>query len=458
MIGIPDIDKQVVIRAKEKDEEAIAEIINTIDKRSYTIVYNCLGANKKHVNEVEDIVQNAYIKAFSRIDLLKDNNFSPWFYTILEREVIDYSRTSYAQNKPFEFSQVENDEFNESYEDTIENTHKEFEPQASVDYSELKQGILDCLNQLPEMQRTALYLHYIEKRKISEISEMYDTKENTVKSWLKYGRKGMKNILEDLQKQNRAFYGISIIPFFIWMFSEEAQRTTVVKAAEIAHQAIMIESSKTIGVAEASKSVAAVAKSKGIGATVKPLLGMVQTKAVALTMAGVVATGVGAGVVITKNDASNEKAQVETVHSENKNDVKKEVSKDHTHTWEPVYKTVHHKEVKETQTVVDQEAYDEPVYETRTVYKQQVIISDKTTGQVLYQGDSNGVPDSVKSLDPSTVNQGSSFPEKVEEKYQTGTIHHDAVTHQEEVVVQEAYDEQVLKGYKCSECGEEKDS
>ena len=149
MIGIPDIDEQIVLRAKEKDEEAIAEIINTIDKRCYTIVYNCLGANKKYVNDVEDIVQNAYIKAFRKIDSLKDNNFSPWFYTILEREVIDYTRTSYVKNKPIEFSQVDNDDFNESYEDTIENNNKAFEPKASVDYSELKQGILDCLNQLP---------------------------------------------------------------------------------------------------------------------------------------------------------------------------------------------------------------------------------------------------------------------------------------------------------------------
>lgn len=176
MIGIPDIDEQVVIKAKEKDEEAITEIIKTIDNSCYTIVYHCLGANKKYVNDVEDIIQNAYIKAFSRIDSLKDNRFSAWFYTILEREVIDYTRTSYVKNKPIELSQVDYDGFNESYEDTIENNNKAFEPKANVDYAQLKQGILDCINQLPEMQRTAIYLHYIEKRKISEIAQMYETK------------------------------------------------------------------------------------------------------------------------------------------------------------------------------------------------------------------------------------------------------------------------------------------
>lgn len=257
-------------------------------------------------------------------------------------------------------------------------------------------------------------------------------------------------------KQNKSFYGISIIPFFIWMFSEEVQRSTVVKAAEIAHEAIAYESSKTIGIAESSKGVAAISQKKGIITTMKvaakPLLATVQTKAVALTIAGVVATGVGAGVVKTINDPSNEKGQVETVKANEKDKIKQ----DHTHTWEPVYKTVHHKAETQTQTIVDQDAYDEPVYGTRTVYKQQVIVSDKATGTVLYQGYTDNVPDSIKALDSSTVNYGTSFPEKVEEKYQTGTIHHDAITHREQVVVKEAYDEEVLTGYTCS-CGQTKE-
>lgn len=184
----------------------------------------------------------------------------------------------------------------------------------------------------------------------------------------------------------------------------------------------------------------------------KPLFTTIQTKAVALTMAGVVATGVGAGVVKTMNQTSDEKDQVETV----KADQKDEIKQDYTHTWEPVYKTVHHEAETKTQTIVDQDAYDEPVYSTRTVFKQQVIVSDKTTGTVLYQGCTDNMPASVKALDASTVNYGTSFPEKVEEQYQSGTIHHDAITHQEQVVVKEAYDEEVLTGYTCS-CGETKE-
>lgn len=99
MTGLPDIDSELIARAKKKDEEAIADIIHQIDKRCYSIVFHCLNGNKRHVEEIEDIVQDAYIKAFTSLDKLKDdNNFAPWMYTILERALIDYTRSSLAKN------------------------------------------------------------------------------------------------------------------------------------------------------------------------------------------------------------------------------------------------------------------------------------------------------------------------------------------------------------------------
>ncbi len=235
MAGLPDIDKELVIRAKQNDEQAIAEIIRQIDSQCYSIVYYCLKRNKRYVSDIEDIVQAAYTNAFTHMSSLKNNNFAPWMYTILERSVIDFTRSSYAKNKPSYFSEYDSDDFGEKFENTFENDNKTFEPEASVDYSELQKGLQEVMEQLPDVQRTAIYLRYIEKRKVSEIAEMYDTNENTVKSWLNYGRKSMKAIIEQLQKENKAFFGIGAIPFFVWMASKEVQRATPVQAAEIAH-------------------------------------------------------------------------------------------------------------------------------------------------------------------------------------------------------------------------------
>ena len=113
-------------------------------------------------------------------------------------------------------------------------------------------------------------------------------------------------------------------------------------------------------------------------------------------------------------------------------------------------KTVHHDAVtrQETYTVVDKEAYDEPVYETHVVCK------------VCGQDFGKGSEASLNAGDHSAIT-GHSYHST---KAQAGTKHHDAVTHQETktvvvtpaydetVVVKQAYDETVTTGYKCL-CG-----
>lgn len=128
----------------------------------------------------------------------------------------------------------------------------------------------------------------------------------------------------------------------------------------------------------------------------------------------------------------------------------------HTHSWEAVTKTVHHDaETKtvhhdavtktETVTVVDKEAWDEPVYESRYICNRcgfSTKDGDEISGHLI------------------SVCGGGCHVGKV----QIDTIHHDAVTHQEErtvvikeawdetIVVKPAWDETVTTGYKCS-CG-----
>lgn len=130
---------------------------------------------------------------------------------------------------------------------------------------------------------------------------------------------------------------------------------------------------------------------------------------------------------------------------------------EHKHNYNiPVTKTVHHDAVtktvhhdavtrQETYTVVDKEAYDEPVYETHYVCK--VCGYD-----AIKDGD---------AISMHSVDTGHSYTSK---RVLVGTTHHDAVTHQETktvvvtpaydetVVVKQAYDETITTGYRCS-CG-----
>lgn len=159
----------------------------------------------------------------------------------------------------------------------------------------------------------------------------------------------------------------------------------------------------------------------------------------------------------TTNSGTSKPSGNNTSSSNSSNNSSSSKGDEHKHNYNiPITKTVHHDAVtkvvhhdavtrQETYTVVDKEAYDEPVYDSHYVCK----VCGYDAGK---DGDAIG---------DHSAETGHSYTVK---KVQTGTKHHDAVTHQETrtvtvtpaydetVVVKQAYDETVTTGYKCS-CG-----
>lgn len=129
----------------------------------------------------------------------------------------------------------------------------------------------------------------------------------------------------------------------------------------------------------------------------------------------------------------------------------------HNHDWVKQTKTVHHDEEghfedvqKGTRTVVDEEAWDEPVYETKAV-----------CSACGYEVDSTSeINDHLDThYDPELGYSDASYSTK---RVQVDTIHHPEKTHEEPVYEQEwrvdrkAWDETVVTGYRCRTCGAEK--
>lgn len=107
----------------------------------------------------------------------------------------------------------------------------------------------------------------------------------------------------------------------------------------------------------------------------------------------------------------------------------------HTHNWVQQYTTVYHEEVGHSEQVwvVDAQAWDEPVYENRTICNK------------------CGADITENPIDHSVICRSSYHNEDI----QVGTIHHDEVGHYESkwVVDSQAWTETVPNGYSCSGCG-----
>lgn len=106
----------------------------------------------------------------------------------------------------------------------------------------------------------------------------------------------------------------------------------------------------------------------------------------------------------------------------------------HKHNWVAQTKTVHHDAVTEQVYVVDQAAYDDPIYEWREICN-------------------NCGADITNDPGIHSAEFGHSYSSK---PVQVGATHHDEVGHYETKTVSEAWDETVTTGYTCSGCGASK--
>lgn len=108
----------------------------------------------------------------------------------------------------------------------------------------------------------------------------------------------------------------------------------------------------------------------------------------------------------------------------------------HTHNWIPSgYKKIHHDATGHYETKVVQDAWDEPVFENRTICNQ--------CGKDLTNF----------SEDALSIHMGEYGHSYSIKPVKVGSIHHDAVTKRVWVEDSAAWDESVITGYKCTGCG-----
>ena len=247
------MEKGLIVRARKKDNEAIAEIIQLTERKAYFIAYKVVN------NEAtaKDIVQEAYIQAFQKLDQLSDDSkFESWFNQIVSHKALDYTKSKQGKNKPVEFSSLDDEEDRLEFEANIKNDKASFEPEASMNYKELQEGVQGVLSELPENQRLALMMYYFEDMSVSEIADVYGVSENTVKGYLAYGRKKIKTIIESMREKGVSFYGVAPMPFLTWMLHDQMAKTAV---SHVSKDIII----KTVGTSAAASTAGAAATKTG---------------------------------------------------------------------------------------------------------------------------------------------------------------------------------------------------
>ncbi|MEQ9403337.1 MAG: sigma-70 family RNA polymerase sigma factor [Cyclobacteriaceae bacterium] len=166
-----------ISQLKQGNELAAFNLYNSYSQTMYNTLIRISGDTEA----AKDLLQEAFVKAFKRIEDLDDPKaFAGWLKRIVVNTGIEYTR-----KRKYEFEEL-NDEREEFAEEIAEDRF--IEPDV----------LHSAIKELPDGCRTVLSLHLLEGYKHSEVAEELGISESTSKTQYRHAKKLLKEKLHHL--------------------------------------------------------------------------------------------------------------------------------------------------------------------------------------------------------------------------------------------------------------------
>lgn len=181
-------DDQLVKRAISGDQDAFKELMNKYQKPLYFHIVKMVKNNE----QIEDIIQESFVKAFSNLNSYNTNYaFSTWLYRITTNHTIDHLRKKKLQttsiNEPIRSKD------GEMQFQIVGNA----ETDRQIIRKERKKIVSDAIQNLPEKYREVIEMRHLEEMSYQEISEQLDLPLGTVKAHIFRAREMLYKALID---------------------------------------------------------------------------------------------------------------------------------------------------------------------------------------------------------------------------------------------------------------------
>ena len=182
-------DKHILARARRGELDAFEELVRRYEKRVYVIALRSSG----NPEDAADITQEVFLRAWRSIENFRgDSGFSTWLFRITMNICVDHARHRQAQPQTTTLT-TEDDE-----ERPIHDTAPT--PEEQLDNRELGRELAAALAEISEEHRRIVLLRDVSGMSYSEIAEILEISEGTVKSRLARARIALRRIL--LQRGN----------------------------------------------------------------------------------------------------------------------------------------------------------------------------------------------------------------------------------------------------------------
>lgn len=189
--GTGPTDLELVEAVGRGDRRAYGTLVDRHLKSVYAVALRVLG----HASDAEDVSQDAFLRAFERLDLFDRNwSFRNWLLKIASNLAINRIR-SRGRERRLQLKLAE-----------AEPAAGEVEPDAVPSPREWAYW----LDQIDEMHRAAIVLFHFHEMPYTEIAEVLQVPVNTVRTYLYRGRKKLRELMTGRQTSENGVWSVAM--------------------------------------------------------------------------------------------------------------------------------------------------------------------------------------------------------------------------------------------------------
>lgn len=182
-------DDVLVEAAIGGEEKAYSQLVDKYERALYFHILKMV----KDRGQVEDLVQEAFVKAFNNLNTYSNNYaFSTWLYRIATNHTIDYLR-----KKKLQTLSIDEPVNTREGEMKMQLPDKEAATDRKIIRKQRQEMVRDAIEDLPEKYRKVIEMRHMEEKSYQEIADVLDLPLGTVKAHIFRAREMLYKALKE---------------------------------------------------------------------------------------------------------------------------------------------------------------------------------------------------------------------------------------------------------------------
>ena len=178
-----DLDRELIATlVRTSDAELFRQLVEHYQDRVFRLVASVLGPYSEA--DAEEVTQEVFLRVYRQLKGFRgDSKFSTWLYRVAYRRALD--RKQLARHR-----------LPHASDEALVNVAGADNPFEQAARAQQGARVAACMEALPDLYRTVLYLRYWLDCPVEEIAELIQAPAGTVKSYLARARQRVERELE----------------------------------------------------------------------------------------------------------------------------------------------------------------------------------------------------------------------------------------------------------------------